>query len=395
VKPSPADEALARALVRIAQTLDSVDGARERTARVLALMADVVPYEQAALVRLRDDAEPELVFCPEPAASARGELEKRLGDLARVLGAAEDAPAVQGEARGRSEPERAHLAVPLVGLDHLAGILYVERPAGEGYDAHVSRLSIVAAQLGAYLTTVRLVEEQLEAARELSEAHRFQQQLVAIVSHDLRNPLAVITMSTQHLLRSCDAKAIDKLERVLANARRADGIIRDLLDGTQARLGGGIPIVRESMDLERVLREAVADARAAHPDRVVRFDSAGPLSGAGDAGRLAQVASNLLGNALRYSPPDGEVRVELRPGPDGAEIVVQNGGPPIPADLLPHIFDPFRRGPVRTRTAEAGLGLGLHIVREIVRGHEGRIEARSAADSGTTFSVSLPGFPAR
>jgi signal transduction histidine kinase len=106
---------------------------------------------------------------------------------------------------------------------------------------------------------------------------------------------------------------------------------------------------------------------------------------------MAQVVSNLIGNALQHSPEQAIVRVELRDRGDRVELETCNEGPPIPADVLPHIFEPGRRGPSgRGRALSNGLGLGLYIVRQIVLAHEGSISVRSSQGEGTTFLVVLP-----
>jgi signal transduction histidine kinase len=387
-----ASASLRKALMAIAHVLESLEEAPSRLARALDLLRSVVPYDHAALFRFEDERDPgDLLVHPQPPPEDRDRLEARLCDLRRLLGADETPSGPQLTAP--AAPALAHLAIPLVGLGRVIGVLYVERPAESAYDEEcVGALSIVAAQLGSYLTTLHLVGRQASAAQELAKAHAFQQQLVGIVSHDLRNPLAAITMSAALVLRreGTDAQTLATMERITSSANRADRIIRALLDGTRARLGNGIPIVRAPMDLDAVLRDAVDEARVSS-GRTVRYDSSGPLFGAGDQDRLAQVASNLLGNALRYSPAETPVEVGSSLDAGGeAQFMVRNDGPAIPAALLPRIFDPFRRGAVGD--TGSGLGLGLYIVREIVRGHGGQVEVQSSEARGTTFTVTLPGF---
>jgi len=242
---------------------------------------------------------------------------------------------------------------------------------------------VVAAQLAAYLTTMRLAHEETRALE-------FQQLLVGIVSHDLRNPLGVVIGSAGMLLpRIQEPRSAKFVERILANGQRASRIVSDLLDLTRTRLGAGIPIVPERVDLSELVRELVEEVRVAYPTRAVDLDSAPEVVGTWDPDRLAQVVSNLLNNAIQYGPADDPVRVTLRRSGANVALEVQNSGPAIPPALLEHIFDPFKRGE-RTRGAEKGLGLGLYIVQHIVAGHGGRVEARSSDTEGTTFTVTLP-----
>ena len=213
---------------------------------------------------------------------------------------------------------------------------------------------------------------------------------MGIVSHDLRNPLGVIIGSAGLLVsRVQEPRLVRSVERILANGQRASRIVSDLLDLTRTRLGAGIPIVPERVDLSELLHELVEEVRIAYPARAVELDCAPGIVGTWDPGRLAQVVSNLLGNAIQYGPVDTPVCVTLRSSGTDVVLEVQNRGSVVPPSLLEHIFDPFKRGE-RTRGTEQGLGLGLYIVQHIVAGHGGRVEARSSGTEGTTFAVTLP-----
>jgi signal transduction histidine kinase len=133
------------------------------------------------------------------------------------------------------------------------------------------------------------------------------------------------------------------------------------------------------------------EARAAHPERTLLVDMTGDLEGEWDPDRLAQVASNLVGNAMAHGAPDGPVRVTVRSGAGTVEVAVHNAGPAIPEALRRVLFDPFRRGQEAGETSRAsGLGLGLYITREIVAGHGGTVEVESTEAEGSTFRVVLP-----
>jgi signal transduction histidine kinase len=152
-------------------------------------------------------------------------------------------------------------------------------------------------------------------------------------------------------------------------------------------LGGSIPLKRRPVDLQQVCDEAMIEIRAGQPDAVVRLQAGGDLRGEWDSDRLAQVVSNLVGNAIQHG---GGTPVTLTAHGDGDSVTlaVHNGGAPIPPDVLPFVFEPLARG--RTDSARHGIGLGLFIARAIVSAHGGDIQVSSSADAGTTFTVALP-----
>ena len=124
------------------------------------------------------------------------------------------------------------------------------------------------------------------------------------------------------------------------------------------------------------------------------MEQVGDGQGAWDSDRMAQVLSNILGNALKYSPEDTPVRVESRGEPDSVVVHVRNGGDPIPPEMLPRIFEPLQRGTTVGRS-ERSIGLGLYIVRQLVLAHGGTVDARSSAEEGTVFTVRLPRAPSK
>jgi signal transduction histidine kinase len=163
-------------------------------------------------------------------------------------------------------------------------------------------------------------------------------------------------------------------------------MIADLLDVTRARLGGSIPLTRRAADLQQVCEEAMIEIRAGQPEAVVRLQADGDLRGEWDPDRLAQLVSNLIGNAIQHG---GGTPVTLKAHEDGDSVTlaVHNGGPPVPPDVLPVVFEPLARG--HGETAGHSIGLGLFIARAIVLAHGGDIQVSSSADAGTTFTVSL------
>lgn len=236
-------------------------------------------------------------------------------------------------------------------------------------------------ELGAALNT----QKKLEAVRE---------RLLGIVGHDLRNPLSTITVAA-HMLLKQDAMPegqVKILRRIVTSADRMARMISDILDFTQGRLGGGLPIARKPVDLHLVAREAVEELEVGHPGRAIHFDAEGDGHGQLDPDRMTQVLSNLVSNALQYGPEDQPVSVTLRGRGEHLELEVHNMGPPIGADALPHIFDPFLRATEsgRANRTSRGLGLGLYIVEQIVLAHGGTIEVSSSVEQGTRFVVRVP-----
>lgn len=238
----------------------------------------------------------------------------------------------------------------------------------------------------------RAQEEARSAQEALKRRVEFEQQLVGIVSHDLRNPLHAIGISSEMLLRreDLDDRTVKSLNRIRASAQRAARMIRDLLDFTRARLGGGIPLERKSVDLSQVVSQAVEEVGLAYPDRTLELITSGPMEGHWDPDRVAQLVSNLTSNAIQYSPSESAVRVMLRYQAPSAVLEVHNFGDAIPPDRLPSIFEPLQRVAPTIDTATRSIGLGLYIVRHIVEAHGGRIEVSSSREEGTRFIAHLP-----
>jgi two-component system sensor histidine kinase/response regulator len=239
----------------------------------------------------------------------------------------------------------------------------------------------------------QLYRHKQQLARELrdkTETLRLNEMLTAMLSHDLRSPLnAVLTSALLIQRRSTDQQVLDTAARILSSGKRMSAMIEDMLDMARARLAGGIPLKRGPANLGALADRVVSEIQAAHPGRTIEVRQLGDLNGEWDAERLAQVASNLLGNALQHGEASGVVRVRV----DGTRsdcvlITVENSGT-IPPDLLPQVFDPFR-GLQRQTGRTDGLGLGLYIVQQIVRAHGGGVEVQSREDNRTAFVVRIP-----
>jgi two-component system, sensor histidine kinase and response regulator len=226
--------------------------------------------------------------------------------------------------------------------------------------------------------------------REKTETLRLNEMLTAVLSHDLRSPLnAVLTSAVLIQRRSTEQPVKETAQRILSSGRRMSRMIEDMLDMARARLAGGIPLKREPADLGMLVDRVISEVQSAYPEGQIDIYKAGDLRGNWDGERLAQVASNLLGNALQHGDSSAGVKVKV----DGTRaeavlIAVQNSGT-IPPHLLPQLFDPFR-GAQRQAGRTEGLGLGLYIVQQIVLAHGGSVDVKSGDENMTTFAVTIP-----
>jgi signal transduction histidine kinase len=285
-------------------------------------------------------------------------------------------------ARCFDAPPDSFLGVPLVVAGAIKGILVVMRPgAAAGADEDEWLLSALADQAAVALDKTRL-----------DEIGEFREQLIAIVGHDLRNPLNTIVMGAQLLLlrETLGNTEAGVVRKITNSALLAARLIDQLLDLTRSRLGRGIPIDPTRFDLADVCGQVIEQTELTHPDRALRVEMLGDLTGTWDRDRMGQVLANLVGNAVQHGDPQSAIDVRIDgTGPD-VVLEVANRGAPIPPETLPTIFDAFRRGRMDRPSHTGGLGLGLFIAHQIVRSHGGSITATSSADDGTIFCVRLP-----
>jgi signal transduction histidine kinase/CheY-like chemotaxis protein len=291
-------------------------------------------------------------------------------------------------------PISSYLVVPLRVQERIIGTVATSRTApGRPFTQEDLRLLEELANKAALsIENARFFQQQQRDQEELRRRTEFEQQLIGIVSHDLRNPLGAITMAAGLLLASpgLSERQLKAAQRIASSCERATRLIRDFLDFTQARLGTGIPLKRRLTDLDDVTRHVVDEVLQAHPERQVQVEPCGGCHGQWDPDRIAQVLTNLVGNALAYSPPGTPVSVKTRTEPGYALLEIHNEGTPISPELLPRLFEPLTRGAPTSGQQSRSIGLGLYIVREIVRGHGGSVDVASAVDTGTTFTVRLP-----
>ncbi|CAN5709274.1 hybrid sensor histidine kinase/response regulator [soil metagenome] len=244
----------------------------------------------------------------------------------------------------------------------------------------------------------QLHRQKVQLAHDLSERTetlRLNELFMAVLGHDLRNPLSAIVTSAAVLQRSSDEGVKRAADRIRSSGRRMSRMIEDMLDLARARLGGGIVLTREPADFAALLQRAVQETQWSFPDQRIELAYEGTLTGSWDADRLAQVASNLIGNALEHGNDSAPVRVSLDGRmPETVTLTVSNAGA-ISPEILPHMFDPFQSGRKQLGRSE-GLGLGLYIVQQIVHAHGGTVTVESGeGDSNgegahTRFIIAVP-----
>jgi signal transduction histidine kinase len=225
--------------------------------------------------------------------------------------------------------------------------------------------------------------------RERTETLRLNEMFAAVLGHDLRSPLSAILSSAAAIqVRSDDALVQEAAARTLSSGRRMRRMIDDMLDLSRARLGGGIPVQPETVDLGALVQRVVREHQSAHPERTIRVEDRGDLTGHWDPVRLSQLASNLIGNAIQHGDHAGEVHVQLD-GSDARDVTlsVANAGS-IPEQILPRLFDPFAG--VHGEHRSGGLGLGLYIVQQIAQAHQGHVAVDSNSGTQTIFKVQMP-----
>ena len=229
-------------------------------------------------------------------------------------------------------------------------------------------------------------EAALKQERETAE---LREQFIAVLGHDLRNPLFAISASAEMLLRKLpDAANLQRARNILTSARRATKLVDDVLDFARGALGRGIPVnIEPCPDLADALRHVISEVQSIHPDRTIASSIGDLHSVHCDRERVAQLLSNLVANAVAHGDPDGPIDISAQINEGQFVLSVKNQGL-IAEDALPHLFRPYSRP--ASGTPRAGLGLGLYIASQIAQSHGGKLDVVSTAQQGTTFTFSLP-----
>ncbi|MHC8333916.1 ATP-binding protein [Pseudomonas sp. LB3P25] len=219
--------------------------------------------------------------------------------------------------------------------------------------------------------------------------------VLGVLGHDLRTPLGAVTLGADLLRQTEELGSRGKkiISQISVSAQNANQMVNDLLDLARCNLGTGIPVRPENTDLTSVCKSVVDELTVAHPKAHIVFNNTGTVTGHYDPSRMAQVFSNLIGNAVRHGNSQHPVNVTLSGDGTSARFCVQNYGEPIPPSALPSLFDPegrYSRYSEEEPGASSGLGLGLFIASQIVEGHGGKIEVESTLEKGTIFSMAIP-----
>jgi PAS domain S-box-containing protein len=268
------------------------------------------------------------------------------------------------------------------------------RRADGAYRWHLARALALRAPDGRiekWFGTNTDMDELTRARDELRKRAEFDQQLLGIVSHDLRNPLNAIGVATALLLKrgQLDEQHVKIVRRIMSSSERAVRLIRDFLDFTQARVMGRIPVSPAPANIREIARQVFDEVLLAQRSRQGVIEHEGEEHGVWDPDRIAQVIGNLLSNAFQHSPASSVVRLSTRGDSQGVTIDVHNSGAPIPPRDLARLFEPFERGTDASATGRS-IGLGLYIARQIIAAHGGTISVQSTAEDGTHFTVWLP-----
>ena len=247
-------------------------------------------------------------------------------------------------------------------------------------------------------TDRRSYEKSLLAARQAAETEvqreretaLLREQFIAVLGHDLRNPLTAILSGINILKRSktLSERETQIVDGMSKSAWRAEKLISDLLDFAQGRLGEGLVLQRSAnTDLMSILTQIVDEARAMAPDRTIELDVSTERPVYCDGERIGQLLANLISNAITHGDPSRDVTVTAETRNKDFALIVENFGDPIPDAALENLFQPFFRGEVRD--SRGGLGLGLFIVSEIAKAHGGTVDVISNKTS-TQFRLIIP-----
>jgi signal transduction histidine kinase len=323
----------------------------------------------------------------------------------------------------QTEPERAAKSKGLGkrGADDTAAETHAEARLLSGYTVvqlvseyralRTSVLTLWAADIGdtqpVHLPDVTRFNEAVDQALAESVARyeymvkQSQNMFLAILGHDLRNPLGTVVTGSTFLMQALDIppRYVLVATRMFNSAKRMSKLINDLIDFTRTHLGPGIPIRVKQGSVVAVCEEVVNELRTFHPEQQIDLHVPPQLDAIFDENRIAQVLSNLVGNAIQYGSPDVPVTVRVTASERDLVIAVNNRGTVIAPDKLASIFDPMVRiaASVNSATSDyterTSLGIGLFISREIVHAHGGQVGLASNEADGTTFTVTMPRLP--
>ncbi|RKI54449.1 GAF domain-containing protein [Corallococcus sp. AB049A] len=246
--------------------------------------------------------------------------------------------------------------------------------------------------------TVVDVSDFKHAEAALQQAIDFREELIAVLGHDLRNPLHAVNASAFMLgkVPDLDTGARRSVDRIRKATARMTRMINDILDFARSRLGGGIPVTRQRVNMLELCQGVLDELQVVYPERPLTLEVHGDdLWGEWDPDRVTQVLGNLVVNALQHARNDSPVVTQLTGEPMDVVMRVCNEGDPIPPEVLPHLFDPFKQSRPQQDPGnkQRSLGLGLYIVGELVQAHQGTVRVETGDGDGTTFTIRWPRVP--
>lgn len=225
-------------------------------------------------------------------------------------------------------------------------------------------------------------------ARYIDKVDQGRDMLLAVLGHDLRNPLSAVMMSGEAIEHSAsDPRLLASAQRIKQSSRRIEAIVNNLIDVTHVRLGEGLKLYPTHCNIAEVCAGVIGELQTVNPTRVIDLRVEGDATARADPTRIGQLASNLIGNAVQHGSPDAPIVVAIR-GAECLELAVENAGSAIPERSFDGLFDPFVRGGSLPYDGRS-MGLGLYVVREIARAHGGRVAVQSDP-LRTRFTVTLP-----
>jgi PAS domain S-box-containing protein len=283
-------------------------------------------------------------------------------------------------------------AAVLEALRHMVEMPYelmVQRRGGQRLLLQVLAREVTYQGQPARLMAMWDISGRKAAEEAAARTEYLREQFLGLVGHDLHTPLSTIQHGVTSLQREggLEGEQARHLSHMASASRRMERTLREMLDFTQARISGSLPVRPGAMTLESAVDCVVAEARMAHPERAVVLSGEGDLKGHWDEMRLVQMLGNLLQNALHHSPKDSPVELRMKGTLDGVGLSVHYQAPPLPEEERELVFEPFRRG---KKAGGGELGLGLYVARQIAEAHGGRLRLESCTSSGTCFAVWLP-----
>ena len=364
--------------VAIAKELETVEGVADDVVRIARQRADQV------VQTARDDADSD---SPPQSTATEASLKRARADgLVGAERSKADAVLADERVERRHDPqgflagERRVTDKDLTGERTHADTLVVDQREA---NSQMVSATILAHELALDADVAKEQAEKRET--ELRELGELREMFIGILGHDLRSPLNSIVLAATQLVKRgrLDDSDAETAARIISSSHRITRMITQTLDLTRARLGGGLPIEVKPTDLREVCRNVVHEF-----DTTIQLEVEGDVTGTWDPDRLTEALSNMTGNAIEYAAP--ETVVAIKAHADGAAVVVEisNRGTPIPADILPFIFEPFRRAQQREKSVTGNLGLGLYIAQQIVLSHGGTLDVHSA-NGTTTFVMRL------